>query len=97
MAIVWYRSDESGCVLFVGSSQACSYGNCLVLLCETGSSKCAELAYGLLVMCFLRRVAMFTYHQSYQRHPVLFFFAPCLHVIAFNPSESPCKIPVARV
>jgi len=84
MAIVWYGSDESGRVLLVAPSQACSYRNCLVLLCETGSSKCAELAYDLLVKYFLRREVIFTYRQSCQRHLALFFFAPCLHVIAFQ-------------
>jgi len=51
MAIVWYRSDESGRVLFIAFSQACSYGNRLVLLCETSSSECAELAYELSMIC----------------------------------------------
>ena len=52
MAIVWYGSDESGRGLFIAPSQACSYGDCLVLLCETSCSECAELPYELLVMCF---------------------------------------------
>jgi hypothetical protein len=49
MAIVWDRSDKSGRVLLIAPSQACSYGDCLVLLCETSSSKCAELTYELSV------------------------------------------------
>jgi hypothetical protein len=50
MAIVWYRSDKSGRVLFVAPGQACSYGDRLVLFCETSCSKCAELAWKMLVM-----------------------------------------------
>jgi len=78
MAIVWYGSDESGRVLFVAPSQACSYGDCFVLLCETGCSKCAELAYNMLIECFFPRTTIWTYHRPCQRHPVLFFFASCL-------------------
>ena len=53
MSVIRDRSNESGRVLFTIFRQARSYGNCLVLFCETSSGKCAELACELSMTCFL--------------------------------------------
>jgi hypothetical protein len=91
MAIVWYGSDESGRVLFVAPSRARSYGNCLVLLCETGSGKCAELAYDLLVKYLSSTCTNIAIPPVLPKASCTFLFCAMFacDCFQFNRSESP--------